>query len=346
VSRDDLCTTNIGWLYEVRTILKTRDENPFFEAHRTTFSVTIGIPTRNRGDIIADTLRSLLALPYPDSAVQILVVDQSTDTATREIVEALAAQNPRLRYLSTTTVGSSAARNLAAQSSEADIIAYTDDDCIVDPSWLAVLLQEFRDPHIAAVYGRLLPYEGGRTGLEVGFKDSDQRIVYEQRTCPWHIGHGGNMAFRRCLLLEAGGFDPTLGAGDRFGACEDGDIAYRLLAAGQSVVYNPLACAWHKHWKTWRAQQYMERCYGIGAGAQFAKYIRCGDHYGWRLLATWIWQLGVRRVAAGLLKWRNGRVVYLGYCQLLYPWIGLLLSLRCSVDKARVVYVAPNTPEA
>ena len=49
------------------------------------------------------------------------------------------------------------------------------------------------------------------------------------------------------------------------------------------------------------AQAAMERAYGIGACGQFAKYIRCRDYYGLRLLGGWLWQLGVRRVGAGLL---------------------------------------------
>jgi hypothetical protein len=111
------------------------------------------------------------------------------------------------------------------------------------------------------------------------------------------------------------------------------------LTAGKTVVYSADALAFHKHWKDWAAQRTMERAYGIGAGAQFAKYIRCGDIYGVRLLATWIWELGVRRVGAGLLKWRSTKTVYLGYCQLVYPWVGIFGSLRRPVDRTLLKYV-------
>jgi hypothetical protein len=175
----------------------------------------------------------------------------------------------------------------------------------------------------------------------VGFKAAGQRAEYVQRIPPWYIGHGGNMAFRRSDLLATGGFDPLLGAGGLFGACEDPDIAYRLLVAGKKVVYCPEGLAYHKHWKDWRAQRRMERAYGIGAGAQFAKYIRCGEPYGYRLLLTWMWQLGVRRVGSGLLKWRSARTMYLGYCQLVYPWLGISKSLSHKVDRRSLIYVEP-----
>jgi hypothetical protein len=196
---------------------------------------------------------------------------------------------------------------------------------------------------VAAVYGRLLPFESGpRTGREVGFKAALQRVEFERPTPPWYIGHGGNMAFRRSVLLDLGGFDPLLGAGGVFGACEDPDIALRLLRAHRRIVYSPDALAYHKHWKDWPAQRRMERAYGIGAGAQFAKYIRCGDGYGASLLATWVWQLGVRRLGAGLLKWRSLQTMYLGYCQLVYPWLGVAMSLRYRVNRALTIYVEPD----
>ena len=148
------------------------------------------------------------------------------------------------------------------------------------------------------------------------------------------------MAFRRLEMLAIGGFDPLLGAGCLFGACEDADMAYRLLAAGRKVVYSPNALSYHKHWKSWPAQQAMERAYGVGAGAQFAKYLRCGDPYGAVLFVLWCWQLGVRRVAAGAFKWRNTRVVYLGYCQLVFPWVGLVRSRRMRIARKNLLYEA------
>ncbi len=299
--------------------------------------LSVVVPTRNRGELIQDTLRSIMRLCHRD--LEVVVVDQSTDSRTRDALAEVAAGDPRVRLVSTSSVGSSAARNEGARVSRGDVVAYTDDDCIVDEEWATALLEEFADPGVDAVYGRLLPYGfQERTGAEVGFKPALQRAEYSGRVPPWYIGHGGNMAFRRVKLLGVGGFDPLLGAGGRFGACEDPDIAYRLLASGARIVYSPAALAYHKHWKDWPAQRRMERNYGIGAGAMFAKYVRCGDSYGVRLLATWVWQLGVRRTGAGLLKWRSLKTVYLGYSQLVYPWVGVLRSLRAPVDPERRIY--------
>lgn len=302
-------------------------------------SVSVVVPTRNRGDLIAETLQALLALDDP--GVEIVIVDQSTGDSTARCVEAVAAGDARVRLMPTPTVGSSAARNFGAREARGEVVAYTDDDCVVTPLWLHAIAREFAAEDVSAVFGRLLPYEGGeRSGHEVGFKASLQKQQFRGKVPPWYIGHGGNMAFRRSDLLAVGGFDPLLGAGGFFGACEDPDIAYRLLVDGKKIVYSPDAVAYHKHWKDWPAQRRMERNYGIGAGAMFAKYIRCGDRYGARLAATWTWQLGVRRLGAGLLKWRSLKTMYLGYCQLIYPWLGAWKSLGQTIDRDTSTYVA------
>src|SRR2546428_96988 len=132
-------------------------------------TVSVVIPTRNRGSLIEETIRSLLAMSHRD--FELIVVDQSTNERTREAVEAVAGSDPRVRVCRSMTVGSSAARNVGASESQGDVVAYTDDDCIVAPGWLNGILEEFVEPRVAAVFGRLLPFESGpRTGREVGFK--------------------------------------------------------------------------------------------------------------------------------------------------------------------------------
>jgi len=308
-------------------------------------SATIVVPTRNRGDLIRETLETLSRIKNP--GLEILVVDQSTSDSTSRVVDAASEADPRVRLIATTTVGLSAARNVGARHAAGDVVAYCDDDCIVAPGWLEAYLEEFRDPSVQAVYGRILPYENGaRSGLEMGFKPNVVRAEFSTLVAPRHIGHGGNMALRRSTLLELGGFDPLLGAGGQFGACEDHDMALRLMRQGCKIVYSPQALSYHKHWKDWRAQKRMERAYGIGAGAQFAKYIRSGDRFGSQMLFEWIWHLGVRRFGAGALKWRSLRHMYLAYCQMVYPWVGVARSLRHPIDREHTLYGADQVPMA
>ncbi|HEX2681767.1 MAG TPA: glycosyltransferase [Candidatus Dormibacteraeota bacterium] len=303
----------------------------------TTLTATVVIPTRNRGSMIVPCLRSVLALEGVD--VNVLVVDQSEDDSTSEAVSEVAAGDARVELIRSRTVGLSASRNLAAAHSSADVLAYTDDDCELDPAWLVAILNEFEDPRVGAVFGRVVPPGfKSRNGLEVAFKPSDDRVVYRSAVPPWHVGHGANMAVRRKALIEVGGFDESLGAGAAFPAAEDLDAAYRLVAARWWLVYSGAARAYHLDWRDWKSRQRVERGYGIGAGAMFMKHLRCGDLYGARLFMTWTWELGVRRVGAGLLKWRSAKPMYLGYCQLLYPWIGAARSLARTIDRESATF--------
>lgn len=300
--------------------------------------LTVVICTRDRGPMLADGVRAILAMELPPH--ELLVIDQSKDDLTENALRETAGDDPRVRYHRVQTVGLSAGRNAGWQLARGEVVAYTDDDCVVSSGWLAALSEELQDPSISAVFGRLLPHgEPARTGHETGFKPASERKVYSGNAPPWHVGHGGNMAFRRKDLEEVGGFDPLLGAGGALLSGEDSDIIYRLLAARKRVVYSPNALCWHKQWKPWPEQRRMERAYARGAGAQFAKYLRCGDLRGLQLFHVWMWELGVRRLAAGLFKWRSAKVMYLGYCQFLYPWLGVLASLRYRVDRKRKTYV-------
>jgi cellulose synthase/poly-beta-1,6-N-acetylglucosamine synthase-like glycosyltransferase len=226
-----------------------------------------------------------------------------------------------------------------------EIVAFSDDDCLIEPGWVAALAAEFADPTVVGVFGRVIPKEAReRDGTEVCFKPDPERVVHRRRVAPWYVGHGANMAFRRAALEEIGGFDPFLGTGTSFGGFDDCDVVDRLLARGQHIVYSPSAVVYHQQGRSWAARRQTERDYGRGAGAAAAKCLRCGDAWGLSYLSIWVWQLGVRRVGAGILKWRSVKVTYLGYCQLVYPLLGFMESLRLRVDPRRRLYVGTAAP--
>ncbi|TMG58211.1 MAG: glycosyltransferase [Chloroflexi bacterium] len=306
-------------------------------------TVSVVMSTRNRGAMIGAAIHSLIALDHP--SFEIVVVDQSVDEVTADLVRGLSETDSRIRYVHTDRVGLSCGRNDGIAVSRGDVVAFTDDDCIVQPDWLSAIDVEMQDPRVAGVFGRVLPNEyRGRSGIDLAFKDSQERIEYAEKAIPWYIGHGANMAFRRADLAAIGGFDEILGAGGRLPSHEDGDMSYRMLASGRRVVFTPSSLVYHRQWRDWDERKRTERAYGLGAGGQFTKYIRCGDPYGFRLMATWTWQLGVRRFGAGLLKWRSRKVMYLGLVQLTYPWLGVWRSLRFGVDKTCATYLPETRP--
>ncbi|MDQ3556903.1 MAG: glycosyltransferase [Gemmatimonadota bacterium] len=218
--------------------------------------VSVIVCTRDRPD---DLRRCLGALALLDPAPhEIVVVDNAPRSeAVRELVRA----TPGVRYVREPRPGLSVARNAGVRASTGGLIAFTDDDVIVDPTWLVGLRRGFRDPRVLAVTGLVLPaeleteaqflFQHGDSGFGWGFRP----LVYDReyfdrmrwRGVPvWHIGAGANMAFRREVFARVGLFDERLGAGAS-GCSEDSEMWYRILAGGARCRYEPTAVVHHVH---------------------------------------------------------------------------------------------------
>ena len=104
------------------------------------------------------------------------------DEVTADLVRGLSETDSRIRYVHTDRVGLSCGRNDGIAVSRGDVVAFTDDDCIVQPDWLSAIDVEMQDPRVAGVFGRVLPNEyRGRSGIDLAFKDSQERIEYAEK---------------------------------------------------------------------------------------------------------------------------------------------------------------------
>lgn len=320
-------------------------------------SISLIISTRNRGARVLPTVQSILRAEK--TPCEIIVVDQSDDLparATRQTIEQAArefgvsfsgeqengsADAPGgLRYIRSHRRGVSHSRNTGARAAHGTSLIFTDDDIIADANWVATVQREFAsDTQVAGVYGSILPYtreanakQGRTTGIEVG-REGKGRGVFTAPIVPWYLGSGGNMAFRRAAFEKTGGFDPVLGAGAPLHACEDLDIGYRMLYFGLGkIVFTSESLVYHDSPKDFAEQVRTEQGYGIGAGAMLEKYARCGDPHARRYFRTWVWHMAVRRLGAGLLKWRNVQVMRLAVLQLWYPWVGATAARRYRIN--------------
>ncbi|HET8629803.1 MAG TPA: glycosyltransferase [Thermomicrobiales bacterium] len=223
--------------------------------------VSVVVATRDRPAALDACLRSLLAMDYP--AYEVVVVDNAPATnGTRDLLARSYAGEPRLRYAPEERPGLSWARNRGIREARGEVIAFTDDDVLVDRHWLAGLAAGFAAaPDVAGVTGLVLPLEL-ETPAQVwfeqfgGFGKGFARRVFDtgehrprDPLFPYaagHFGSGNNMAFRAATLRALGGFDPALGAGALVGG-EDLDLFYRLITAGYRLVYEPAALVHHAH---------------------------------------------------------------------------------------------------
>jgi GT2 family glycosyltransferase len=246
--------------------------------------ITVVVCTRDRVDMLKAALSSILDLDHPDLAV-IVVDNAARTTATREYVARL--DDPRVRLVVEPLPGLARARNAGLCAARTDIVAFTDDDVVVERHWLTGLAGGFRRGRTVACVCGIVPSGEIRTPAQAYF---DQRVgwarscnprVYQQDSPPTDVplfpfqvgiyGTGANFAVRRSAMFELGGFDEALGAGAPTCGGEDLDMFFRVLRAGWQLVYEPSAVVWHRHRADSAALAVQARGYGLGLGAWMTK---------------------------------------------------------------------------
>lgn len=258
-------------------------------------AVTVVVATRGRGDSVVRTLRSVgtnRSVPY-----EVVVLDQSADEATATAVTPHLV-DARIRYVRSTSVGLARARNLAIATATTELIGLTDDDCEVPPDWLDGLLDAFAtDARIGVVFGNVMPAEHDRrAGFVPSYVRATPFLARSPRDKAGSDGMGACMALRRSLWERLGGFDERFGAGARFRAADEGELAMRALAAGWLVYETPALRVVHHGFRDRGAGRELVHAYTYGAGAMMATHLRRRTPQAGRLLATMAW------------RWASGRV--------------------------------------
>jgi glycosyltransferase involved in cell wall biosynthesis len=261
--------------------------------------------TRDRAARLGDTLAALGALrarrPW-----ELVLVDNGSRDETAAVLAAFAARAARAPAapgapLAVTVVdeprpGLTRARNAAVARTRAPILCFTDDDCYPTPDFLDRWAEVFDDPAVG--------YGGGTVELH---DPADHPITVKPRGpadprrpgayVPAGLIHGANMAFRRELVVRAGGFDPDLGPGTPFN-CEDVDMFARVSALGAAGGYFPPPTVTHHHGRrAGPAVDALERSYAHGWGAYRASLLL---RRGARKHGVYAWLQMAQETAAGL----------------------------------------------
>jgi cellulose synthase/poly-beta-1,6-N-acetylglucosamine synthase-like glycosyltransferase len=178
--------------------------------------------------------------------MEVLVLDNGS----RDDHAKKAAQWWGANYACEPIPGLSRARNQGLRLASGDIVAFLDDDAVPAPGWLAGLCEEFQDPRVMAVTGRILPLDS-----PVSDQNNDlgsERQIVDHETPQWFeranfggAGDGGNMAFRRTAIESWGGFDLRLGRGAPIAGSEEHLALFELIDLGFRVIYTPDAIVYH-----------------------------------------------------------------------------------------------------
>lgn len=246
--------------------------------------MTVAVCTRGRDTALRRCVASLLALdPAP---VEVLVVDNHDDPVVASQLMTSGLTSAHLRVVHEPRRGLDRARHRAICEARGDLVAFTDDDCEVDPTWAAAMTGAFADPSVGLATGRVLAADltpGPPQWFEDRFSFDRGPVArrYDPRaaalqgvaTYPWQLGTGCNMAVRRASYLRTAGFDPRLDMGTRIGGGGDLDLFAQVLDAGIAAAYEPSAIVRHHHRRRRREAVRQFHGYGRTVGALLVKYV-------------------------------------------------------------------------
>jgi glycosyltransferase involved in cell wall biosynthesis len=256
-------------------------------------SVSIVIPTYRRPGQLGECLQSLARLDYPRDLLEVVVVDDGGPTPLDPVVAPFRS-TLGLTLLRQANGGPAAARNTGVERATGDYLAFTDDDCLVDPGWLRAL---------AAVWAE-------RPGSMAG----GVTLNGAPGTCS-----AANMALPAGAFRDLGGFDPD------FRAAEDRDLCDRWLQRGHRIVLTPAAQVHHV--RPLNVASFWRQHFHYGRGAERFSRRRSARRSGSMLaearfhldVRNWLWRpltsVPARRaapVAALLGLWQAANLA--GFC--------------------------------
>lgn len=210
-------------------------------------SVSLVVPTLNAADEIGILLDAILAQTVcPD---EILVIDSSSDDATREVVSSYFDRGVALSVVSRAEFNHGATRHFGFERTSGELTLFMTQDAVPSNSryiehLIAPLIDDFT---IGLVSGRQLPKQDARRFEQLvrefnypelpsirDFNDLPQlgiKTFFASDVCS---------AYRRSYYMQCGGFDSV-------NTNEDMLMASRLIARGYKVAYQPSAAVYHSH---------------------------------------------------------------------------------------------------
>lgn len=230
--------------------------------------VSVVMPVRNEERALATALRSVLSQDGCDLTV--LVVDGDSEDGTREIVAAMATDDPRVRLLHNPKLSIPHALNVGLAAAQGEFLARVDGHSELDAGYLRRAVGHLRnDPSLGAVGGRRVATAQTPRGRAIALALSSPlgvgNSINHYGTQETQTDHASFPVYRTELLRRVGGWDPELPVN------EDVDLDFRLMKQGATILYDPeMSFAWHTP-ETLRGLGHQYRRYGRGKAAMLRK---------------------------------------------------------------------------
>jgi cellulose synthase/poly-beta-1,6-N-acetylglucosamine synthase-like glycosyltransferase len=199
-------------------------------------SVALIVAAHDEEAVIERRLANLLALDYPPERLELVVASDASTDRTDELVEAVAAREPRVRLLRFPRLGKVAAQDGAVRATAGEVVAFSDANALWRPDALRKLVRSLADPTVAYVCGAHFYEPADGTNREGLYSRYEGRLrENESRIGSITAGVGPIYAMRREDYVE---LDP------RFG--HDLALPYLLVQRGRRAIVEPEAVGWEK----------------------------------------------------------------------------------------------------
>jgi len=210
--------------------------------------ISVIIPTYNRSALLRGAVNSVLDQDT-QTTFEIIIVDNNSKDDTPAVVQSLIQDHPgRISYILETQQGNAHARNRGVKSARGAIIAFLDDDVIVDRNWVTSLKQALDTrADLSFVGGKVLPQWDGPPPSWLTPDHWSPLALLDYG--PDELAIGGNssrglltanIAFRKRVFDETGEFSPHLQrVKNAIGSMEDTEFLLRVCRSGKHGMYLP-----------------------------------------------------------------------------------------------------------
>ncbi len=211
--------------------------------------ISVLIATYNRCDSLKKMVDSFFLQQFDNSyEFELLLIDNNSTDSTKSYVNELIQQHKtNVRYIFEPRQGKSNALNTAIASARGEILAFTDDDVVIDINWLNNIARFARENEFDAVGGKVVPvypantpqwikdYKNILNGPIVNYDNGDSIQKYDGKLLPFI---GANMVIKKNVFESLGDFNVEFGPGAGTMG-EDTAIFRKIFNNGKTIYYVP-----------------------------------------------------------------------------------------------------------
>lgn len=226
--------------------------------------ISVIIITNNRKDDLGHCIDALLSQSYPSKKFEIIIIDSWSTDGTEEMVK---KYGMAIKFIISSQKGYSACRNLGFRKSRAEIVAFTDSDCIPAKNWVKTIIEDFKHS------GKEIVAIGGPTKVSAGkclIARVSQQIVNDsvsglRKGSSAFFMTTTNLALRKNIVRIIGPFDRRYD----FETGEDTEFCWRIVKSGLKLRYNSSIVVDHSQRSSIRG--FLKQHYNYGRGIYLVK---------------------------------------------------------------------------